>query len=485
MNWGALAKLFGFFSCIIAALIGCSALVCLLMDEPEAWRLGLSALIPLVGGVALMQISWHEDIEDLSHREACLLIAFTWPLAIFWGAYPYLFSGIFGDYSFGAYLNSLFESTAGFTATASSVVLPMVDFEKLCHGLLFWRSLSQWLGGLGIILIALLFLPFIHSGGMELFQTGSIARDRLRTRAGETPKLVVWIYIGLTVFCFGALKLAGMDFFDAICHAFTTVSAGGFSTHNGNIAYYYSSPVEIILILFMLLSTTNFVLHFSFARGEWGAYFRSAEFRFYIFLLSLAVGLIYWNLRVSGVPATLQSVIFNTVSSGSTTGFWTTDVSLWPSFSRAFLLLLMFTGGMVGSTAGGIKCFRIIILFRYAYRQVFRIIHPSGFTPVKVEKRVVEREVLEGLTAFFFIYITIFGIGSMILQACGYEMLVAASAAASALGGVGPGFGQMGADGGFFNVPMAGKITLMSLMLLGRVEIFPILVILSKEFWRK
>ncbi|MBI4124558.1 MAG: TrkH family potassium uptake protein [Deltaproteobacteria bacterium] len=485
MNWRALFKLLGLFSCVIALLIGISAGLSFLFRESEAAWLGLSALIPLAGGLGLMQFSWREEVTTLSHREATLLIALTWIVAIVWGAFPFYLTGAFGDTSALSFLNSLFESTSGFTATAASVLVPMTPLEKLSHGLLFWRALSQWLGGLSVVLMALLFLPFIRAGGMELFQTGTIARERLRTQAGETSRTVLFVYLGFTVFCAAFLMIGGMNPFDALCHAFAAVSSGGFSTQTGNVAAYNSQLVEIVLIVFMILGTTSFALHVSFVRKEWGAYFRSTELKMYLVVLFSAVVVVGWNLKLSGMELQWREVIFNTVSLGSTTGFWNADVSLWPSFAKGILLLLMFVGGTVGSTSGAIKGFRTMLLIKYAYRQVFRMIHPAGFTPVKLEGKVVEREVLEGVAAFFFLYILIFTFASLVLQMLGYDMLVAASAVASCLGGVGPGFNELGATGGYYSVPVAGKLTLMGCMLLGRVEIFPILVVLSREFWRK
>lgn len=485
MNWRALAKLTGFFSCIIALLIALSAGVSLFYHEKEALWLALSALIPLLGGLGLMQISWETDVENLSHREATLLITVSWVMAIVWGAFPYYLTNVFGNFSALSFLNSLFEATSGFTATAASVLTPVVSMKTISHGLLFWRSLSQWLGGLAIIIFALLYLPLIRSGGMELFQTSSIAREKIRTRVGEASKTVLLIYLGFTVLEVVALRLAGMNLFEALCHSFTTISSGGFSTNTNNIAAYHSFPIEIILMVFMILGTTNFALHYSFFRKDWGVYWRSSVLRLYLGVLLIAVVAVGWNLRVNGVADSWREAVFNTISIGSTTGFWNTDVSIWPSFSKAVLLLLMFFGGMVGSSSGSIKCFRIALLIKYAYREIFRVIHPAGFTPVKLEGRVVDREVLESVAAFFFIYVTIFAFASLIMQALGYDMLVAASSVAATLGGVGPGFSELGAVGGYFSVPVAGKITLMFCMLLGRVEIFPILVVLSREFWRK
>lgn len=485
MRWRVLAKFLGSFSWVIAALIGLSAGVSFLYQEPEALWLSLSALIPLAGGLGLMQISWKEDIQELAHREATLLITISWGLAILWGAFPYYLTKVFGSFSLEAFLNSFFESTSGFTATAASVLIPVTPLENLSHGLLFWRSLSQWIGGLSIILTALLFLPFIRSGGMELFQTGSMARERLRTKVGEIFKTVVWIYLGFTILAVAALKFFGMNLFDALCHAFSTISSGGFSTRTDNIAAYNSGAIEIVLMIFMILGTTNFALHVSFFRKEWKSYFLSSELKLYFIFLLSAILLVGWNLKSAGAGLPFREVVFDVVSIGSTTGFWGTDVSLWPSFSKGVLLVLMFVGGTVGSTSGAIKCFRLVLLLKYAYREIFRIIHPAGFTPVKLEGRVVEREVLEGVAAFFFLYLFIFAIASLILQALGYDMLVAASGVAATLGGVGPGFNELGAMGGYYSVPILGKMTLIACMILGRVEIFPILVILSREFWRK
>ena len=485
MNWRALAKLLGFFSCVIACFVGLSAVVSLSYHEKDVLWLAASALLTLFGGLTLMQVSWETDVENLSHREATLLIVLSWVVAVLWGAFPFYFTKSFGDYSALSFLNSLFEATAGFTATAATVLLPAIPLENLSHGLLFWRALSQWLGGLGIILMALLFLPLIRSGGMELFQTSSIVRERLRRRVGETSRTVLLIYVSLTVVEVVALVFGGMPIFDALCHSFATISSGGFSTNSNNLASFNSPFIEGVLVLFMILGTTNFALHFSFIKKDWGAYWKSSEMHLYVTVLVLAILCIWWNLRANHMEANLRAVIFNTVSIGSTTGFWDTNVSLWPSFSKGVLLLLMFIGGTVGSTSGAIKGFRVSLLIKYSYREIFRVIHPAGFTPVKFEGKVVDREVLEGVTAFFFLYIFIFAIGSLVMQALGYDMMVAASSVAATLGGVGPGFNELGAAGGYCNVPVLGKITLMSCMLLGRVEIFPILVVVSREFWKK
>lgn len=485
MNWRALAKLLGIFSCVVSLLMGFSSLLSLIYHEPEFFWLGLSALIPLFGGLGLMQVSWAEDIEALSHREAPLFITLAWVLAIVWGAFPYYLTKVFGDFSSTSFINSLFESTSGFTTTAASVLIPVTPLRNLSHGLLFWRALSQWLGGFSIILTALLFLPLIRSGGMELFQTSSMARERLRTKVRETSRTVLSLYFGLTLLCVFFLCLGGMNLFDALCHGFTTISSGGFSTRTNNIGAYNNLFIEVVLIVFMILGSTNFALHVSFVRAEWGSYWKSTELRLYLALLLFAIFLIFWNMKMVGEPVSFREIVFNTVSLGSTTGFWTSNVSLWPSFSKAILLLLMFTGGMFGSASGAIKCFRILLLFKHSYRQVFRIVHPAGFTPVKLEGRVVDREVLEGVAAFFFLYILIFAVGSLVMQAIGYDILVAASSVAATLGGVGPGFNELGAAGGYHSVPIVGKITLIFCMLLGRVEIFPILVVLSKEFWKK
>lgn len=485
MNWRAIVKLLGFFSCIIALLIGVSAGISLFYQEKQSFWLALSALIPLFGGLGLMQLSWESDVEDLSHREATLLIALSWVVAILWGAFPYYLTQTFGNWDGGAFLNSLFESTAGFTATAASVLIPVSPLEQLSHGLLFWRALSQWLGGLGIILIALLFLPFIRSGGMELFQTSSIARERLRRRVGETSRTVLIIYLTLTALAVLFLQLGGMPVFDALCHSFATISSGGFSTQTLNVRAYNSLYIEVVLMVFMILSTTNFALHYSFVRKEWGVYGRSTELKIYFSFLLIAILLIGFNLKMNETPFGWREAVFNAVSIGSATGFWNANISLWPSFSKAMLVFMMFIGGMVGSPSGAIKCFRVAILFKYAYRQIFRIIHPAGFTPVKFEGRVVEREILDGVVSFFIFYILIFTIGSLIMQALGYEMVAATSAVASTLGGVGPAFNELGVMGGYHHVPVLGKWVLMTCMILGRVEIFPILVVLSREFWRK
>lgn len=486
MNWRALVKLLGIFSCIVGFLIGLSAGISFLYHEKEALWLVASAVLPLVGGIGLMQISWAIDVEDLSHREATLLIVLSWIVAIIWGAFPFYLTRSFGDYSAEAFLNSLFESTSGFTATAASVWMPAAaaSSEIIHHGLLFWRSLSQWLGGLGIILMALILLPFIRSGGMELFQSSSIVRERMRANVGEAAKTVLMIYLGLTLLEVAALTFGGMPFFDSLCYSFATISSGGFATRPENVAAYNSVYVEVVLMIFMILGTTNFALHYSLLQKNWKAYWQSSEFKLYMAILVVAALLIGLNLTFTANPyGRWREAVFNAVSFGSTTGFWNADVSLWPSFSKAVLLLLMFIGGTVGSTSGAIKCFRMSLLTKYSYREIFRVVHPAGFTPVKFEGRVVDREALDGVAAFFFIYVFIFAGASLIMQALGYDMIVAASSVASALGGVGPGFNELGT--GYLGVPALGKMTLIFCMLLGRVEIFPILVVLSREFWRK
>ena len=485
MQWRAILNLWGWFACLIGLLIGFSAVVSQMYHDVDVKELWLASFSSIIAGWILLLFFRKRRLEEMSHRDATLLVVLSWLSASLLGAFPYFITEVAGPFSIPSFINALFESVAGFTTTGASIFGSTLPLGNLSHGLLFWRALTHWIGGVGIVFISLILLPFIQTGGMELYQAGALSREKLRFRFIETAKALLIIYVTITACEIVLLRLGGMNLFDSICHSFATVSSGGFSTRSNSIEYYHSLYIETIIIIFMILGTTSFALHYQMARGQLKAYWKNAEWKFYIGTLIIGILLVTIDLKLHHSSHGFREAIFNTVSINTTTGFSSADFNTWPPFSRTILFTLMFMGAMGGSTCGGIKSFRILLLFKYIHRQLMRLIHPAGFTPVKLEGRVVNREVLDGITAFFFLYITIFIAAVLFLTFFGINWQSAISGAAATLGGVGPGFEMFGPYGNYYGVSDPAKLVFIVCMLLGRIEIFPLLLVLSSSFWKK
>ena len=440
-----------------------------------------AALICLVIG-GLLFLLCRSSLE-LSVREGFAVVTFGWSVFALFGSLPFLLSG-----ALASPLDALFETMSGFTTTGSTI---LTDIESLPPSLLFWRSLTHWIGGMGIIVLSLAILPMLGVGGMQLFKAevpGPTA-DRLKPRIQDTAKLLWSVYLLLTLAETLLLMLAGMGFFDALCHSFATLATGGFSTRNASIAAFDSALIEAIVTLFMILAGINFALHFQLLRGRFRDFFRSEELRVYlgIILCATLLVMIFNALQgVYGAPTeNLRYSLFQVSSILTTTGFGTTDFELWPVIAQYSLVLLMFIGGCAGSTGGGMKVARILLLCKHAQVQLFRLIHPRAVRLVKLGHRPVDREVMQAILGFFALFMLVFVGGSLLVAASGMDLVSAGAAVIACLANIGPGLGSVGPVDNFAHVPGLGKTVLIFCMLMGRLELFTVLVLFFPSFWRK
>lgn len=422
--------------------------------------------------------------QDLRVRDGFLVVVMFWVVLGLTGSLPFMFAESFNM----SLTNAVFESVSGLTTTGATVI---VGIDELPMSILYYRQQLQWLGGMGIIVLAVAVLPMLGIGGMQLYRAetpGPVKDNKLTPRITETAKALWFIYLGLTLSCMLAYWLAGMEPFDALGHAFSTVAIGGFSTHDESIGYYDSTLIEMIAVVFMLLSGVNFALHFlAFRRRSLKTYFEDSEFRGYITTLSIVIILVSVSLFLMGVYGTwsesITRGIFQAVSIGTTTGFTTADYSLWPGFISILLLFSSFIGGCAGSTGGGIKVIRFLLLVKQGLREINRLIHPNAEIPIRVGSKTIPWRIVDAVWGFFALYVASFGVMYLALASTGLDLMTSFSAVAASINNLGPGLADVGAHYANLNDP--AKWILCFAMLLGRLEIFTLLVLLTPAFWRK
>jgi trk system potassium uptake protein TrkH len=453
--------------------------VALAFGEPVLPYLG-SGLLGVVFGAGLALPARPRE-RRLRPRDAYLIVAGSWLLVSLAGALPFVTTGVLGP------LDAFFESVAGFTTTGSSA---MTDIEAAPRTLLLWRAFTQWVGGMGIILFTIAILPLLGIGGMQLFriEVPGPVTDKLRPRVIETARRLWAIYVGLTALEWLLLWLAGLSHFDAICHAFSTLATGGFSTRNASIGAYGSATVEWIVIVFMALAGVNFVVHYRVLTQGPRQLLRDGELRYYLAMLGAATLLVVAVLpaeHAGSLETSLRNGLFAVTSIATTTGFATVDFERWPALAQLVLLQLMILGGMAGSTAGGLKSLRVLIGFRSVAVAIAKLVHPHAVRPVKYARRAVPDDVVAGIWAFFTAYFAIAALAAAVITAAGYDIVTAVSAALTALGNVGPGLGAVGPADNFAHCPGGVKLVLAGCMLAGRLEVFTLLVLLQPAFWRR
>lgn len=440
----------------------------------------LSILITGVLGILLMQ-QQKPTAGKMGIREGFAIVAAAWILTSLFGALPYWFADVVPTY-----IDAVFETVSGLTTTGASVIN---DVEVLPQSILLWRSLTHWLGGMGIIVLFIVLLPNTGVGAVHLFNAevpGPVS-ERVLPRIKDTA-LTLWkIYIIFTLVQLILLTIAGMSFFDAINHSFATMATGGFSTKNTSIAYYDNFAIELILTFFMILAGGNFGIYLMAWRKKSLKSFRNTEFYIYLFIIFLATviiaGSLWFNIGKSPEYA-FRHALFQVVSIMTTTGYASADFDQWPSMTKLILLILMFIGGSAGSTSGGMKVSRIILLTKSTLTELKQGIHPRAVSSIKLEGKAIDPNTLNRVGVFFFLYIVIFAAVSIVLAATGLEPFDALSAVAATLGNIGPGFGVVGPTTTFASINLFGKLVLTFCMLLGRLELFTLLILLRPEFWR-
>jgi len=462
--------------------------------------LGLTMLLPLVFslfygeniaplllssgitmGCGLILRYYTAPVTELNQREGYAVATLGWVAATVFGSLPFIFSG-----AAPTIIDAIFESMSGFSTTGATI---LADIEAQSKGILFWRSFTHWLGGMGILVLSVAILPRLGAGGLQLFRAevpGPVA-DRFLPRVAATSRALWLVYVGMTLLQTVLLFLGGMSLFDALTHAFATMGTGGYSTRSESIAAFNSVYLEGVIIIFMFLAGTNFSLHYQVLSGKPGCLWKDAEFRFYT-LVSLGTTLLIsfnlWQAYYDSFLTALRHSAFQVVSITTTTGFSTADFDKWPSFSRGLLLLLEFFGGCAGSTGGAVKQIRILVLLKYGYRELKRLIHPRAVVPLRLGDKTIPEQVIAGIVGFIFLYVTIFIIGVLVLTGFNIELVTAISAVAATLGNIGPGLNAVGPMENYLALPQGVKLFLSFLMLLGRLEIFTVLVLLVPDYIR-
>jgi len=449
-------------------------------DEPFS-PLVISAIITGTTGLVLwFAIKPKRGIKNVGRREGYLIVSLSWIVISIFGTLPFLFSS-----SVPSFTDAFFETMSGFTTTGASI---LNDIESLPRNILYWRAMTHWIGGMGIIVLTVAVLPFLGIGGMQLLvaEMPGITPDKLHPRITATAKRLWGIYVMFTLVETLLLWAGEMNFFDSICHAFATMATGGFSTRNDSIAG-FSAYSQYVIVFFMIIAGTNFTLHYLGMHGRIKKVTENQEFRTYIgtiIVVTLMVGVGLVIFHTYGINDAFRDALFSVVSIVTTTGFATADYLQWPSFLWMLIFALMFIGGSAGSTGGGVKVVRHYLLLKNSWLELKRAIHPSAIIPVKFNKKSVSQDIIFNVMAFFLIYILVFGMGAVVLSSLGMDFETSVGATLASLGNIGPGIGHVGPANNYSFFPDFGKWFLAFLMLLGRLELFTVLIIFSPAFWR-
>ena len=470
---------------VMALLMGFCGLVSYLYGEPaQAWTpLAYSAGGTLVAAALLWVLT--RTGKELSRRDGLGVVTFGWIFAGIAGAFPFVLSG-----TIASPIAALFETVSGMTTTGASVI-PVL--EGVPKGILLWRALTQFVGGMGVLILVVAILPFAGAGGMQLYRAEmpGPTKDRIEPRMASTAKMLWGVYVLLVVALIVLLRLGGMDWFDSVCHAFATMATGGFSNRTASIAAYDSVYVETVVTGFMLMAGINFALHYRALRGEFSPWWKDGEIRFFLGFLGLCVGfgtLVLHQARAAagvGWGPSFREVSFTCASLVTTTGFVTGDYERWPVVLKPMLVFLMLLGGCAGSTAGGIKAGRIQVMFRAIARESRLFMQPQAVIPVKLGRKTLDDDVLRSILSFVALYLLVALLGALAMIPFSADVQTAGSSAIACLGNVGPGFSAVGPTMNFAGIPDAGKAILTALMLVGRLELYTVLAIFMPAFWRK
>ncbi len=481
VNFKVILFIIGLLLIIEAFFMSICAPVSYFMGDTDAYFFLISAFVTFLTGSLLWLIS-RKHKHNLGKREGYIIVTLSWAIFSLFGALPFFLSE-----QIPSFTDAYFETISGFSTTGASI---LNDIESLSHGALFWRSLIQWLGGMGIIVLSLAILPFLGIGGMQLFiaEVPGPTPDKLHPRITETAKRLWGIYILFTVAEFILLVIGGMSVYDAICHSFTTMATGGYSTKQASIAAYPSPFIQYVIIIFMFLAGVNFTLSYYALRRRFSRVWENEEFRWYlgitlIFTLAIAIGL--FIMRRGDPELCFRDSLFQVVSIITTTGFATADYLEWTPLLAFFILMLMFVGGSAGSTGGGIKVVRILILLKNSYMELKRLVHPNAVIPSRLNRVAIQPSIINNILAFIAFYILMAVIGILVMSALGFDVETSIGAVAATLGNIGPGIGDVGPADNFSQVPVFGKWFLSFLMLVGRLEIFTVILLFTPTFWKK
>ena len=493
LNYKIIVYIMGLLLVFNGGFMSLSAVVSAIYGESEGLQILAAAGVAIsLGGVVMYFTRKH--VKELSKKEGYLIVTLGWLIMAFAGTMPYTFTGAISNYT-----DAFFETMSGFTTTGASI---MNDIEIMPKGILFWRSLTHWIGGMGIIVLAVAILPLLGIGGMQLFaaEAPGPSNDKLHPRITDTAKRLWLIYVGFTGLETLLLKIAGMGWFDAINHALSTLSTGGFSTKNASTAFWNDNPaIQWIIVIFMFIAGTNFVLSYFAFKGRFSKILKDTEFKWYasfVFGFSIIGGLLIYfqaDPSVSSInhpmvlgefESAFRHSTFQVLAVITTTGFVTADYTLWTTFLTIMFFGLFFLGGSAGSTSGGVKVMRHIILIRNGIMEFKRTLHPNAILPVRYNGRALQSGIVFNVLGFFILYMLSFIVGATVLAALGLDFETAIGGALSSLGNVGPAFGNLSPVDNFAGLPPLGKWWCSFLMLIGRLELFTVLILLTPFFWR-
>jgi len=454
--------------------------VSLIYSGDDFWAIMLAALITGFSGLILFLVTMKTVRKTPGIREGFFAVSLTWLLASLFGTLPFLISGAIPNFA-----DAWFETVSGFTTTGSSV---LTDIEVISKGILLWRSLTHWMGGMGIILMVIVILPSLKAGGIYLFsaEASKISFEEIRPRVIDTAKRFGVIYIILTLAEVILLTIGGMPVFDSVCHSFATIATGGFGTQNDSIAG-YSSYIQYVIIAFMFLSGINFTLHFMVSVGDFRKALRNEELRFYtqiILAFTLVIFIILYT-HGTGLHKAFRDSLFQVVSIITCTGFATADYLLWPATGWFLIFLAMFVGASAGSTGGGIKVIRHLLMIKNLAMEVKTFLHPRVIYGVKYHGSMISGDQLRSVIAFYIWYLIIFFFSSLLMMVIGVDFLTSIGGVATSMGGIGPGLGTVGPTSNFYHLPIFAKFLLTFDMIIGRLEIYAFLVLFSPAFWKR
>ncbi len=474
-----IASIMGTLLILVSGMMAISIFVALYYHE--VWlNLLIASSVTAAAGIAL-RLMRDDKNRDVRKRDGFLIVSMGWLLMSLFGSLPFVIGGAIPDF-----VDAFFETVSGFTTTGATI---LTDIEAMPKALLFWRSMTHWLGGMGIIVLTIAILPLLGVGGMQLFvaESPGVTPDKMHPRITETAKRLWIIYFALTAIEAVMLWIAGMGLFDAVNHAMATMATGGFSTKNASIAFYDSPAIHYIITLFMFLAGVNFtMLYFGFT-GKVGRIFKNEEFRVYALNMLIMSIIVSFGLAVYGdygVEEAIRSGFFQVASIITTTGFITDNYLLWPNFLIMIIFVLFFSGGSTGSTSGGLKTMRVIVMIKNSLLELRRQIHPTAVIPVRFNGKAVPQNITNTIAAFVLIYLIIFFGGTLVMSMIGLDFMSAVGSVAASLGNIGPGLGSVGPVDNFAHIVPEGKLFLSFLMLMGRLELFTILILFMPYFWR-
>ncbi len=463
---------------LTGALLSCLA-IALIYTEPLMPFIWTSAISLSVG--LLLHFSTYKKTEDIAvtKKDAYLTVTLSWVFISIVGSLPYLFS-----HAIPSFTNALFESVSGFTTTGASI---LTEIEALPKSILFWRSMTHWVGGIGIIVLVIIIMPTLQIGGYNLFTLESSLQDKIQPRIQSVGKRLLFIYLGLTFAEVIFLLLGKMNLFDSVCHAFGTVATGGFSPRNTSIAE-YSPYIQYVIMIFMLLAGTNFIVHYYLLKFQYKKAFDNEELKFYLKVV-LGIGLIitaglYFQTEMS-LELSFRESFFQVISIITCTGFATADYLLWPVYAWIIIFFTMFLGGSTGSTAGGIKMVRHLILFKNIKRSFRQLISPNAILPIRLNNKSLSIETNSSIMTFISVYGIVFIIGTILMVSTGLDGETASSSVATCMAGIGPGIGTVGPASNFAHLTIPAKSILTFLMIVGRLEIYTVIMLFTPIFWKK